>query len=374
MKSRIAVFLCLLVCAIAACRRDASLDEPFKPHPVLPEEPYDYISASAFPSSFLFPPLNFINSEPANNPTTNWGATLGRVLFYDTQLSQNNSISCGSCHEQAAGFSDPERFSRGFAGGHTNRNSMAILNTRFSFRYFWDQRASGLEEQVMMPIVNSIEMGTDTTVLPQKLAALEYYPDLFRKAFGTNEITNERIARALAQFVRSINSWNSKYDEGLQNNFASFTAEENDGRNNFFSGQFNCNHCHTTSNFYTTQALNNGLESVYLDSGRAAITGDPADIGKFKVPSLRNIALSAPYMHDGRFATLEEVVEHYNSGIHPNPNLDDRLTIEGITGGTPKQYNMTVYQKASLVAFLKTLTDQSLLADPKYSNPFYIRE
>lgn len=370
MKTRIAILLLLLICAIAACRRDASLEEPVRVEPVLPEQPFDYVSASAFPASFLFPPLSFINSEPSNNPTSNWGATLGRVLFYEKQLSQNNTISCGSCHKQENGFSDPEQFSKGFAGGHTNRNSMAILNTRFSFRYFWDQRANGLEQQVMMPVVNSIEMGMDTSLLPQKLAALEYYPELFRKAFGTNEITNERIARALAQFVRSINSWNSKYDEGLQNNFAAFTPEENDGMNYFFSGQFNCNHCHTTSNFYTSQSLNNGLETIILDSGRAHITGELTDIGKFKVPTLRNIGLTAPYMHDGRFATLEEVVEHYNSGIMPNPNLDDRLTVEGITGGTPKQYNMTAYQKAALVAFLKTLTDEQLLRDPKYADPF----
>lgn len=370
MKSRIAILILILVCAVAACRKDVSLEELQKHEPVLPEQPYDYVSASAFPSSFLFPPLSFINSEPADNPTSNWGATLGRVLFYDTQLSQNNAVSCASCHKQQNGFSDPERFSTGFAGGHTNRNSMAILNSRFSFRYFWDQRANGLEEQVLMPIVNAIEMGTDTAALPEKLAALGYYPELFRQAFGTTQITNERIARALAQFVRSINSWNSKYDTGLQNNFAAFTPEENDGMNYFFSGQFNCNHCHTTSNFYTSQSLNNGLESIVIDSGRGAITGDPADIGKFKVPTLRNIAVTAPYMHDGRFATLEEVIEHYNSGIQPNPNLDDRLTVEGVTGGTPKQYQMTAYQKMAIIAFLKTLTDEALLSDPKFSNPF----
>lgn len=371
MKTRIALGIFIFICSFAACRKDPSV-EPVQQHvPVLPEQPYDYVSASAFPAAFLYPPLNFINSEPAENPSTDWGATLGRVLFYDTQLSDNNTISCSSCHKQANGFSDPERYSRGFLGGHTSRNSMAILNTRFSFRYFWDQRATGLEQQVMMPIMNSVEMGTDTNELPARLATLSYYPGLFEKAFGTSEITNTRIAYALAQFVRSINSWNSRYDEGLLNNFSGFSQMENDGRTYFMSGQFNCNHCHTTNNFYTTQALNNGIDAFPPpDSGRAVITGDPADVGKFKVPTLRNIALTAPYMHDGRFATLEEVVEHYNSGIQANPNLDDRLTVEGITGGTPKQYNMTAYQKAAIVAFLRTLTDESLVSDPKYSDPF----
>ncbi|TND06539.1 MAG: cytochrome c peroxidase [Bacteroidetes bacterium] len=370
MNKRIAALTLTITIVVIACRKDDPIIVPQEHTPALPAQPYDYVSASAFPSSFLYPPLSFINSEPQSNPTTDWGATLGRVLFYDTQLSANNAVSCASCHKQQNGFSDPARFSRGFAGGHTDRNSMAILNTRFSFRFFWDRRANGLEEQVMMPVMNAVEMGTDTVFLPAKLSAISYYPGLFEHAFGTTEISNTRIARALAQFVRSINSWNSKYDEGLQNNFTNFTPEENDGRTFFMSGQFNCNHCHTTSNFYTTQALNNGLESVVIDSGYALVTGDPADIGKFKVPTLRNIGVTGPYMHDGRFATLEDVVEHYNSGIQGNPNLDDRLTVEAITGGTPKQYNMTAYQKAALVAFLKTLTDEGLMADPKYSDPF----
>lgn len=370
MRHALLLFNAILIVCLIACRKDPPLEEVVPHSPVLPDQPYDYQSASSFPSSFLYPPLNFINSEPQDNPTTNWGATLGRVLFYDTQLSDNNTISCGSCHLQANGFSDPERFSRGFAGGHTTRNSMAILNTRFSNRYFWDLRASGLERQVLMPVVNAVEMGTDTNELPARLAALGYYPGLFEKAFGSTEITNKKIARALAQFVRSINSWNSKYDQEQPDNFAGFSVLENDGRNYFMSGQFNCNHCHTTNNFYTTQPLNNGLESTIADSGFYEVSGDLSDVARFKVPTLRNIGLTAPYMHDGRFATLEEVVEHYNSGIQANPNLDDRLTVEGLVGGTPKQYNMTPYQKAALVAFLKTLTDESLRNDPKYSDPF----
>ncbi len=374
MKTRIAVFLGIAFCVFAACRKEEGGNGGLPQRvPVLPEDPYDYVSASHFPAWFLYPPLSFINSEPASNPTTDWGATLGRVLFYDTHLSANNTVSCGSCHKQERGFADVSAASTGFMGGHTDRNSMALVNTRFSFRYFWDLRANGLEQQVMMPVVNAVEMGTDTSLLPAELAQLSYYPSLFQKAFGTTQITNALISRALAQFVRSINSWNTRYDEGVHDNFASFTPLEKDGKDFYMSGQFACNHCHTTTNFYTTAPLNNGLESVFADSGFALVTGDPADIGKFKVPSLRNVALTAPYMHDGRFATLYDVVEHYNSAVQPSPTLDDRLTVEGTIGGTPRRFNMTEYQKLALVAFLGTLTDEPLISDPKYSDPFRVR-
>ncbi len=369
-KSRILLFLSFGLCLFIACSKDPII--PFDLgekvlKPVLPEVPFVY-GTDTFPTSFNSPPLSFINS--IQNTITNAGGTLGRVLFYDKKLSVNNTISCGSCHLQSKAFSDPNQFSTGFEGAMTNRNSMAIVNTRFSYRFFWDQRATYLEEQVLIPIENHIEMGLNLIDLPGKLQAVNYYPALFENAFGSTEITTEKISIALSQFVHSLNSYRSKYDIGLQNGFVDYSALEADGKTLFFSGTINCNHCHTTANFHDSQALNNGLDSIYADAGRFLVTGDSADLGQFKVPSLRNIEMTAPYMHDGGFYTLEQVVEHYNSGIQQHPNLDDRLTTNSMVGGPPKQYFLTAYEKASLVAFLKTLTDQTFLTDVRFSDPF----
>lgn len=339
--------------------------------PFLPEVPYDYVGDIAgIPSYFLVAPLSFLNTEPAANPTTNWGATLGRVLFYDVNLSANSTVACGSCHHQDHAFADVSAFSTGFTGLHTSRNSMAIVNMRFSRTFFWDLRASGLENQVTQPIQNALEMGMDTVLLLSRISSISYYPALFEKAFGTPDVTLERIEFALAQFLRAMVSYRSKYDEGVQSGFANFTQQETDGKNLFFSGVFSCNHCHSTQNFYERQAMNNGLDSMYADSGRAEITGSPDDVGKFRVPTLRNVALTAPYMHDGRFATLEQVLDHYNTGIQPSATLDDRLTTNATVGGPPRQMNMTGTEKAAIIAFLQTLTDQTFVTDPKFSDPF----
>ncbi|MBI3237651.1 MAG: cytochrome-c peroxidase [Flavobacteriia bacterium] len=337
--------------------------------PTLPEVPYDYLSVD-FPASFDSPPLNFISSLSPDNPITNEGVALGRVLFYDKNLSLNKHVSCASCHSQQHAFSDTKSFSTGLYGGQTTRNSMSIFNTRFSNRFFWDQRAQGVENQVVMPIQNHLEMDMTLDSLANRLATVNYYPQLFQNAFGSTEINADKISKALAQFVQSLVSYKSKFDKGYETNFVNFSQLERDGMNLYNSGAINCNHCHTTVNFYTNQSLVNGLDEVYADQGLGTLTGDPQDNGKFKVPSLRNIAVSGPYMHDGRFKTLEEVVEHYNSGIKAHPNLDDRLAADGMTGGPPKRYNMTDYQKKSLVAFLKTLTDYEFLYDKRFSNPF----
>lgn len=361
------------VVLISQCARDPEL-EPTpaeNSNPVLPDQPYDYVAdINGIPQAMLFQPLNFLNAEPSYNQTTNWGATLGRVLFYDNALSANQTISCSSCHHQQNAFADTGAFSTGFQGGHTNRSAMAIVNLRFSRSFFWDLRANGLENQVIMPIENTLEMGMDTLMLVSRVVSLSYYPPLFEKAFGTRIVTAQRIRYALAQFIRSMVSYRSRYDEGLNNSFANFSQEETDGMNFYFSGQFACNHCHSTQNFYERDARNNGLESIAIDSGQNLITGDPNDIGKFRVPTLRNIALTAPYMHDGRFRTLGEVIEHYNSGVQPSATLDDRLTTTLTIGGPPVQMNMTAYEKSALIAFLNTLTDQTFINDPKFSDPF----
>lgn len=338
---------------------------------VFPTTPYDYDNPT-LPASFSVNPIVAQDNMPTTNVTTDLGAQLGRVLFYDKRLSLNRTISCASCHQAAHGFSDPRQFSVGFAGGLTGRNSMGLSNARWYQRkaFFWDERAATLEDQVLMPIQNSTEMGMTLTELEARLNAEPYFRDLFNQAFGTSTITSALVSRALAQFVRSIISTQSKYDVGVASSpaFSNFTAEETQGRQ-IFNGVGNCNACHGTDNFVPGAGppFNNGLENPYTDKGLGAISGRTQDEGLFKVPSLRNIELTAPYMHDGRFATLEQVVEFYNSGVVAHPNLSPPLRV---AGGQPRRLNLTTAQKAALVAFLKTLTDNNLATNPKFSDPF----
>lgn len=311
-------------------------------------------------------------NTPVNNPITDIGAKLGRVLFWDKRLSLNQTVACASCHQPEHGFSDPRKFSVGFQGGLTGRNSMGLSSNRYYLRraYFWDERAATLEDQVLQPIQNAVEMGMTLPALEARLGAEPYYTDLFNQVFGTPAVTSARISRVLAQFVRSIVSAQSKYDAGVAVNFSNYTAQENQGRQ-IFGGIGNCVACHGSDNFVPGNAINNnGLEFPFVDKGLGGITGRAADEGLFKVPTLRNIELTAPYMHDGRFATLEEVVEFYNSGVVDNPNLSPPLRNPPPGPGTPRRLNLTVQQKAALVAFLKTLTDTNVTTDPKFSDPF----
>lgn len=340
----------------------------------LPGAAYNY-AAPSLPANFSVQPIAGQDNMPGTNVTTDLGATLGRVLFYDKRLSTNRTVSCSSCHQQEHGFSDPRQFSVGFDGGLTGRNSMGLSNARWYQRrhFFWDERADTLEDQVLMPIQNSVEMGMTLQALTNRLQAEPFYTNLFTQVFGSSQVTSERISKALAQFVRSVVSTRSKYDIGVTNNFANFTAEENLGRQ-IFNGQVgnaNCAACHGSDNFVPGNAINNnGLEFPFVDKGLGGITGVSADEGKFKVPSLRNIELTAPYMHDGRFATLEEVVEFYNSGVVDNPNLSPPMRNPANQGGGVKRLNLTTAQKAALVAFMKTLTDTGLATDEKLSDPF----
>jgi cytochrome c peroxidase len=342
----------------------------------LPATGYNYASP-ALPASFSVNPILAEDNTLANNPITDAGATLGRVLFYDKRLSTNQTISCASCHQQVTAFSDSRQFSVGYNGSLGTRNAMGLSNARWYQRkhFFWDERANTLEDQTLMPIQNPIEMGMTLGTLTNRLAAEPYYTNLFALAFGSPIITTNRISFALAQFVRSIVSVNSRYDIGVTNNFANFTAQENLGRLIFF-GQTNfppnppasCAICHATDNFVPTTTLNNnGLEYPYVDLGVGGITGNTNQNGLFKVPSLRNITLTAPYMHDGRFTNLSQVVAFYSSGIVSGPNLSPPLLGPG---GQPLRLNLTTAQQAALVAFLNTLTDTNLVTDPKLSDPF----
>jgi len=345
------------------------------------------LPATAFNYSNLIQPAYLNGSDiqsqintPAGNTITDNGATLGRVLFYDKNLSINNSISCASCHKQNNAFSDPVTRSAGFAGGLTGRNSMTLIDAKYypDGRFFWDQRANSLESQVLIPIQNMVEMGMTLPQLEIKLKAFAYYPLLFEKAFGDNVINSNRISLALSQFVRSIVSYQSKYDAGRSTFpavpapapttlFPNFTVQENRGKEIFLSPQFACAACHGSETFTAIAARNNGLDLITTDRGFGQVTNDIANDGRFKSGTLRNVELTAPYMHDGRFATLEQVVEHYSSGVKDHPNLSPQLRLPN---GQPRLANFSPQDKAALVAFLKTLTDNTVTTDVKYSNPF----
>lgn len=343
---------------------------------LLPATPPNYANQT-LPAHLLTPQVAGQDNTPPTNLVTDSGALLGRVLFYDRRLSINQTISCSSCHQAEHGFSDPRPFSIGFDGGLTGRNSMGLSSAKYYARraFFWDERAATLEDQVLQPIRNDVEMGMTLPELTDRLSAEPFYTELLTAAFGSPEVTTDRISRALAQFVRSIISFESKYDAGVPTNFSNFTAQENRGRR-IFRGQIGnatCNACHGTDNFVPGNIINNnGLENPYVDKGVGGITGRAQDEGLFKVPSLRNIELTAPYMHDGRFATLEEVVEFYNSGVVNHPNLSPPLRTPPGPGMAPEplRLNLSDADKAALVAFLKTLTDTNVTTDERFSDPF----
>jgi cytochrome c peroxidase len=337
----------------------------------LPETP-DHYADLELPAHFKTAAARRFDNTPTENAVTDAGATLGRVLFYDTRLSANNTVACGSCHAQSRAFTDPKRFSKGFEGKQTDRNAMSLVNLRYypRGRFFWDERAKTLEDQVLMPIQSKTEMGQDLTKLVEILAKDEKYPELYRKAFGDAEVTPQRTARALAQFLRSMVSYQSKYDDGrakarsARDDFESFTAEENRGKRLFMNS---CARCHLPqgqdAHFVMDRPRNNGLDADFktTDGGVGDVTLNAGQLGLFKSPSLRNVELTAPYMHDGRLANLEAVIDHYSRDVKNHPNVDGRVR---------RQLNLSASDKAALVAFLKTLTDQKFITDPKFSDPF----
>lgn len=340
----------------------------------LPNSSFNYANI-LLPAYFLNNQLQQEDNTPNNNPITDAGATLGRVLFYDKKLSANNSVSCASCHLQENGFADPNTLSFGFEGGLTGRNSMGLANAKFydNGRFFWDERAATLEEQVLMPIQDAVEMGLTLDELENKVGTEQYYQILFERAFGDATINRDRISLALAQFIRSMVSYESKFDEGLaqtnnaQANFPNFTASENLGKNLFFSNRTRCSDCHDTNAFVGDQARNNGLDAILTDLGVGGVTGNNNDRGEFKVGSLRNIELTAPYMHDGRFATLGQVIDHYDDGVQNSNDLDNRLRVGG---GQVRRLNLNAAERQGLIDFLITLSDNNFISDEKYSDPF----
>ena len=290
---------------------------------------------------------------------------LGRRLFHDANLSLDGTVSCASCHLQSQGFSDPNAVSSGIHGAQGTRNAMALVNLGFDERFFWDGRRSSLASQAHDPVVDPNEMGARWTAIERYLQEDEAYPQMFYEAFGNTQVDSIQATRAIAAFETTLLSFKSPYDaffyEGVN------SALDSSAQRGFelFFGEAECVHCHGGPLLTDQSFKSNGLDGAVTDPGLGAVTGADEDLGKFKVPTLRNIAATAPYMHDGRFATLMEVVEHYNSGVDSlAPNLDPDMHAyeEGL--------NLTEQQKQDLVAFMESFTDPEFLQNPAFSDPF----
>lgn len=303
---------------------------------------------------------------PADNPLTEEGIALGKKLFYDRRLSENNTVSCGSCHKPSAAFSDNAVLSTGTQGQVGERNAMPLFNLAWNIngKFNWDGSANSIENQILIPVTHPLEMNNTWPNVEATLQNDANYPTLFEQAFGQRNIDSTMITKAIAQFLRTLVSGNSKFDKHLLGE-ATLTAQELNGLNVFMDEkQGDCFHCHgnpnnplwTNNNFH-----NNGLDAVFEDRGLGLITGDPAQFGWFKSPSLRNLAYTAPYMHDGRFATLDEVIDHYSEGLVFSETIDPLMKSVD-QGGVQLNEN----QKADLKAFLLSLSDPSLLNNPAY--------
>ncbi len=346
-----------------ACQKD---DEENQTNKIKHDESPYVLETGSFPDPDL----------PADNALTIQKVKLGKMLFYEPMLSKDGSQSCASCHRQDDAFSDTSKFSIGVEGLPGKRQAMAAFNLAWnSNEFFWDGRAHLLRDQSLLPIQDPLEMNETLDNVVSKLSSSTKYTDQFMRAFGSREVTSEKMSLAMEQFMLTIVSNSSKYDEYLAGNVALSESEER-GRVLFFT-EYNpflpdqsgadCAHCHSSFNFENDRYMNNGLDADadFDDIGREEVTGNASDRAKFKVPTLRNIELTPPYMHDGRFQTLEEVVEHYNSGIKASSTLDP-----AIENTREKGLLLDDQDKKDLVAFLKTLTDDNLALNEEYSDPF----
>ena len=368
------LLLFLFTAGTAIINSNGAFTNALELKPVLPDEPFDY--DIDFPQHVVFGNWSSVDSTLINSMITPDGATLGRVLFYDKLLSKSNELSCASCHKQEFAFADDKRFSDGINGAKTERNSPNLNDIVWGSTLFfgqggtekllfWDGRVSNLEVMVLQPIEHEGELGKDLDVLIEKLTATDYYGPLFEAAYGTPNITGDRIGNAMAQFVRSMASFDSKFDRVMKGQDL-FTELEQDGFEIFEEscGSF----CHGDPHFGSFSMMNNGLDSAYQDQGVAEWSGNTFDVGKFRSPSLRNIELTGPYMHDGRFETLEEVIDFYSDEVFPHPNNDFGWTIG--SSGDFNGFEFTDEEKDALKAFMLTLTDESFITDEKWSDPF----
>jgi len=346
--------MCTLVCGLAIVWLSTGCDEnettapegsPFNPETLL-------IAAAGFPEMPI----------PADNPVTREGVELGRMLFYDPSFSDNNAMACASCHAPEFSFTDHNRrFSFAVDGTEGTRNAPTLANAGWEPIPSWDTGVKSVEEMAIATIPNPGGMQSTWEEAIAKLEDSAEYPDMFALAFGDPRITPERCAKAIAQFVRSFVTVNSRYDKWLRGE-AELTQSETNGYILFFTERGDCFHCHVPMNFSDHLFHNIGLDEEIVDPGMGAVTGNDHDDGKFKTPTLRNLAWTWPYMHDGRFETLKEVIDHYNSGGFWSPSVDPLIRV-GVGLG------LTEAEKQDLVAFLLTLTDSSFVENPDYSDP-----
>lgn len=365
------LFLSVVVLA-TACKKDVPGDDD--DCNMCPDT--DLIGGNYAPTDYQLEVPDWLGTPliPADNPLTEEGIALGRMLFYDPIMSSDSSMSCASCHFQQMGFSDPAKFSTGVLGQQTSRNSMPLINLAFNPNgFFWDGRSASLEDQALHPVMDEVELNEDWDNVVRKLQRHDQYPRRFRAAFGIekrSEITKELTAKALAQFERTLISSNSRFDRIVYQNDGWLSDSEQRGKDLFYVEPINpdhpgCSHCHGGVNFTDFSFRNNGIDTVatlndFADKGLGIITGKIYDNGRFKVPTLRNIALTPPYMHDGRFQTLGEVLDHYKSGGHGVENEDPNIIA----------FPLSEQQKQDMIAFLQTLTDTSFANNPKFANPF----
>lgn len=355
---KLTVIILLLFLAVFACKKDVEITNNKDEYAY---DPTPYIIKLPGKGGWSMFPI------PTDNMLTKAKVALGKKLFFDPILSVNNTVSCGSCHDPKKGLTDGLKFSIGVNGKTVSRNSMPLFNLAWAdafaetpHRYFWDGGANDLERQALAPIVNPLEMAN---TLPNALLSLQkhpLYPKLFKRAFGSDSITTANLAKAIASYERILISTNSKYDKYLRGE-AQLTPEEFNGMFIFAQeSKGDCFHCHgnTNSPYFTNFSFrNNGLQSNFTDSGLMRITGLPQDLGKFKVPSLRNLVFTAPYMHDGRFATLESVINFYSEGIKNSATIDPNIAKHVNEGGV----NLNPIEKRDLLLFLKTLTDSAFI-------------
>jgi cytochrome c peroxidase len=345
--------ICLALLSISCSSDDNNGYEP-TPHPLdIPE---------IFAENIISPII------PSDNPQTVEGIALGKKLFFDRILSANGTQSCASCHRPQSAFTDNTPTSVGIDGVFGTRNSMPLFNLAWNYneRFNWDGFALSLERQAIEPVENPIELHSNWDDVIDRLQNHPEYPELFRLAFKTSTITQELTTKAIAQFERTLISVNSKFDRYYLGQ-ETLTAQELNGLDIFLrEDKGDCFHCHGNPNnpLWTDNDFhNNGLDATFTDLGLGEVTGDPNDNGKFRTPSLRNLAYSAPYMHDGRFATLDEVINHYSEGLQ-NSTTVDPLMKKIDEGGV----QLTLQEKADLKAFLLTLSDPSFINNPAFQN------
>ncbi len=348
----VAMFLAVVL--LHSCRRDEDMVPSAQP-----TTPYELQIPAWVTADGHSPYL------PPDDPLTVEGVELGRMLFYEKALSNDYSLSCGSCHLQANAFTDPRPFSVGTDGSVGSRNAMAIMNMAWDNAFFWDGRSTSLERQALLPVVDHVEMRNTWPVVVQRLQSDDRYPERFRQVFGTSTIDSMLVVRAIAQFERTLLSFSSRFDRfEYGGDSLALTPQEIRGKELFFRGA-HCVDCHMGPMLSDHSLRNNGLDLVHTDPGMGAITGNAAHVGRFKTPTLRNIAVTAPYMHDSRFATLEEVVDFYADGVQlDSPFLDNHM-FPWMSG----QVVLSAQDRSDLVAFMRSLTDHAFLTNPAFADP-----